>query len=280
MNSKIIVPVDFSSTSHNAYLYALELAKVYQASIEVVHIQMGSFDTKDPLIIKSGKSTIEILEERLSDFAQLHPENADKNIMVGTEVKTKLIQGFTIREIVRLSKEETTTMIVMGSTGQSDVVDRIIGSVSSSVVQKAHCPVLLIPKGAKYFKYKNILFASNYESADQEILDKMIGFNNHFKAALHFIHVNIKGKDRLYDPVENVIFEKLFAEGDPDFSFNLASVISSSVIKGLFQYSDENNIDLIVLANRQRGFFESVIGESMTKKIALRTHLPILAYHI
>jgi len=37
MKKKIIVPVDFSRVSQNAYFYACELAKEYDCKVEVVH---------------------------------------------------------------------------------------------------------------------------------------------------------------------------------------------------------------------------------------------------
>ena len=199
--------------------------------------------------------------------------------MTKLSVKTRLIHGFTVKTIVNISKEELVSMIVMGSTGESDVVDKITGRVSSEVAQRAYCPVLLVPKDVKYTKYDNILYSSNYESTDQEMLEKVINFNTLFGAVLHFIHINKKSSNKQFDPVENKIFEKLFEEGDPEFAFNLASVQAKSILRGLLQYAQENKIDLIVMVNRQRGFFESMFGESMTKKIALRTHIPILAYH-
>jgi nucleotide-binding universal stress UspA family protein len=279
MKKKIIVPIDFSATSQNAYLYARELAKHYGSSIEIVHAYMGSFSA-DESSFRPGKTTRKILQEQLDDFVRLYPSSGESNIMTDVEVSTKIIQGFTVKSIVELSIDESTLMIVMGSTGESEIVDRIIGRISSEVAQKAYCPVLLVPKGAKFFGYKNILYASNYESADEFILKQILNFNKIFSAALHFIHVSRSSKSKRFDITEEKIFEELFKDGEPSFSFNLAIEKADSVMKGLFQYGEENNIDLIVLVNRQRGFFESALGQSMTKKMALKSQTPLLIYHV
>ena len=278
MKKKFIVPVDFSTTSQNAYLYARELAKLYDARIEVVHVYMGSLNINDPLVIRQGKGIADVLQEQLDDLVKLYPREEGSDVATEVEVSTRLIHGFTIKKLVELSREDTTNMIVIGATGQGDAIDRLMGSVSSEVAQKAYCPVLVIPKGAKFFGLENILYSSNYESADYRMLERIIEFNKSFGAVLHFIHVNEKGED--YDPVENKIFDKLFERGEPNYAFNLASVQSSSVMKGILQYSEENEVDLVVLVNRQRSFWESIIGASMTKKLALRTRVPILVYHI
>ncbi len=278
MKKKIIVPVDFSANAQNAYLYARELAKIYDATIEVVHIYMGSFDISDSLVIKQGKSLTEVLQDQLDDLVNLYPKEESSEVLTKVAVNTRLIHGFTIKKIVELSQEDSTMMIVLGATGQGDVIDRMLGSVSSAVAQKAYCPVLVVPKGAKVFSFKNILFASNYESADHQMLERIIAFNRPLDSTLHFIHVNEEEED--YDPIENKIFDKLFEQGEPNFAFNLACVNAKSVKKGLFQYADENQVDLIVLVNRQRGLWESIIGASLTKNMTLRSNVPILVYHI
>ncbi|MFT5386722.1 MAG: nucleotide-binding universal stress UspA family protein [Saprospiraceae bacterium] len=279
MKKKIIVPVDFSATSQNAYLYARELAKHYGAGIEVLHVYMGTF-SPDESGTRPSKTTKASLQEQLDDFVSLYPSSRDSNVLTDVEVSTKIIQGFTVKSIVDLSIDESTSMIVMGSTGKSEIVDRIIGRISSEVAQQAFCPVLMVPKGAKFFSYKNILYASNYESADEFMLEQILNFNKTFSATLHFIHVSTKSKSKRFDITEEQIFDTLFKEGEPIFSFNLALEKAGSVMKGLFKYAEKNKIDLIVLVNRQRGFVESALGQSMTKKMALRSQTPLLIYHI
>jgi nucleotide-binding universal stress UspA family protein len=278
MKKKFIVPVDFSATSQNAYLYARELAKVYDARIEVVHVYIGAININDPLVIKQGKGIAEVLQEQLDDLVGLHPQDAPSDVATKVDVSTRLVHGLTNKKLIEISKEDMTTMIIVGATGQGDALDKMMGSVSSTLAQKAYCPVLVVPKGAKFFGYENILYASNYESADNHMLERLIEFNKSFRAVLHFIHVNERKED--YDPIENKIFDKLFEQGEPSYAFNLASVQYGSVIKGLVHYAEENEVDLIVLVNRQRRFWESIIGASMTKKLSLRTRVPILVYHI
>lgn len=278
MKKKIIVPVDFSMNALNAYNYARGLAKVYNARIEVVHVYQGSFNTKDPLMVQSGKSQKEVLQERLDDFVKLYPVDERADEIREISVKTRLIYGYPVNSLIHTSKEQGVAMLVMGATGEHDAVDRFLGSVSSEVVQRAYCPVLIVPKGYKYKPYKNILYSSNYESADENMLKRILSFNASFDAAIHFINVNNK-KDQQFEAVENQIYNQLFEKGDPDFSFHLASINSNSISKGLFQYANENKIDLIVMVNKQRGLLESMLGTSLTKKIALRSKYPILVYH-
>ena len=273
---RILVPVDFSNTSHNAYLYARDLAIGLGADLEVIHVFSGSFSTREPFVVKAGKGREEVVEDRLNDFIALHP-STEEGVLTQLKVSTSIVQGMTVHKIVERSKE--VDLIVIGATGSHDAVEKILGSVSSSVAQQAHCPVIVIPKGAHYEQYNHILYASNFESADVFLLQRIVDFANLFRASVHFIHVNQK-EDLLQEEVENLIFDQLFKEGEPAFSFNLASINSKSVIEGIKQYADENEIDLIVLVNRQRHFIENVMGMSLTKKMALHPIIPLMVYHV
>lgn len=274
---RILVPVDFSNTSHNAYLYARGLASVLGAEVKVLHVYSGSFSTREPFIIKAGKGKDEVVQDQLDDFVALHPKAEREDILTKVKVTTAVIQGMTVHKIVESSNE--TDMIVIGATGKHDAVEKILGSVSSSVAQQAHCPVLVVPKGAHFEHYNQILYTSNFESADPVLLERVVDFANLFRAAVHFIHVNEK-EELMQEEVENIIFDQLFQNGEPAFSFNLASIDSKSVLEGVQQYTDENNIDLIVLVNRQRHFIENVLGMSLTKQLALHPIIPLMVYHV
>lgn len=272
----ILVPVDFSNTSHNAYLYARELALTLGGKVEVIHIYSESFSTKEPFAIREGEGREEVIKDRLNDFVALHPRT-EEDILTKIDVNTTVEKGMTVHKIIERSKD--TDMIVIGATGSHDAVEKILGSVSSSVAQQAQCPVIVIPKGAHYRQYNHIMYASNFESADAFLLQRVVDFANLFRASVHFIHVNEK-EDLLQEEVENLIFDQLFKDGEPSFSFNLASINSKSVLEGVQQYADENDIDLIVLVNRQRHFIENVMGMSLTKQLALHPTIPLMVYHV
>ena len=59
----------------------------------------------------------------------------------------------------------------------------------------------------------------------------------------------------------------------------MATVISSSILKGLNQYANENEIDIIAMVNVERNFLDSLFGKSLTKKMALSTRVPLMIIH-
>jgi len=275
---KIIVPTDFSYASKDAYLFALEIAENAKLAVEVVHIYSGSFNTRRPYTIKAGMGRYDSLLNDLESFIQLEQED-------GVAVKSKVtvtykaIGGATEKNLIRLSSEPDTFMLVMGMTGASISSERIFGSVSREISQKANCPVLLIPKNADFKGFKNMLFASNYDAVEGQFLRKAVTFSKPFKATMHFIHVQEENDLNLNIELENRLFEYLFAEGDPTYAFNMATIDAKTVTKGLNQYIEENDIDVAIMVASKRNLWERIMHKSITKKMAITTKVPILVYH-
>lgn len=275
---KIIVPTDFSFASKDAYVFALQIAEKLKVAVEVVHIYSGSFNTQRPYSLKAGMGRYESLMDDLKYFTEL--EGAG-NIAVKAKVNIsyKAIGGATQKQLIELSNEPETLMLVMGMTGAGVSKERVFGSISREISQKANCPVLLIPKDVDFKEFKNILFASDYDAVEAKFLRQAISFSKPFNAMMHFIHVQEENDWDLNIELEDRLFKYLFAEGDPEYAFNMATIDAKTVTQGLNQYIEENEIDLAIMVAHKRNLWERIMHKSVTKKMAITSQVPILVYH-
>ena len=273
---KIIVPVDFSKVAHNAYLYAREMANFYNYKVKVVHVYGGELDAMERLALQAGDTPFHYLLNKLNNF--VNEAAGSGEVMTKTEVEVEILEGKVVKKIVELSQNDDTAMIIAGTEGHYNWLDQLAGSITSSLAQKANCPVMLIPKGVKYSKFTNMLYASDFSSADEKLILRFIDFAKQFDASVHFIHIEDED-DIDFTAIEDSIFNLLFKDGDPDFSFNMVSINGVDVISGLNQYAEENDVDLIVLVNRHRAFVDNLLGLSTTRQLAMDTNFPLMVYH-
>mmetsp|Transcript_4573 Transcript_4573/g.10930 ORF Transcript_4573/g.10930 Transcript_4573/m.10930 type:complete len:283 (+) Transcript_4573:506-1354(+) len=276
----ILVPIDFSQCSRDAFLYAKGLADTLGFSIKLVHVYIGNLNTDASINLNPVKSREEAILKKMQDFVKVNLEKSDNsNVLTQQKIETEAIVGLSAtHEIVELTKDkDDIAMVVIGTTGDGNMMEKMFGSVSSSVAQRSHCPVILVPQESEFKKYENVLYASNYESADENLLDQIVDFGKIFNATMHFVHVE---ENDNYETVEDTIFYKLFEKGDPSFSFNIVNIKNRSVLSGLNQYADENNVDLIVLVNRQRNYLENIFQLSLTKRMAKASKLPVMVFHL
>ncbi len=272
---QILVPTDFSETARDAYLYARQLAERFGSSLRVVHAYTGSFTAHEPYMVQPATGYHEVLEQRLQKFVEDTGEGG-----VATKVKVTYEAIMTLApagEVVIQSKEAD--LIVMGTTGEHDAIDKFLGSVSTGVAQRAHCPVLLIPKKAEFKDLKKMVYASNWESIDDDWVREAGRWAAFFGARIDFVHVNEDYELKDYEKLEEELFEDLFEESIPEFSFTIAQIYGDSPLHAIARYAEQNEADMIVTVNRQKGFFANLFRKSLTKELALNTKVPMLIFH-
>jgi nucleotide-binding universal stress UspA family protein len=122
--TKILVATDRSREAELAATTAADLAKSTNSELHVVHV--GFDQARD-----------EAQNELDTEVGMVREAGV-------TDVQAHLKFGIPARMIVDLAEEVGVGLIVMGSRGRGGVRRALIGSVSSSVVPHAHCPVLVV----------------------------------------------------------------------------------------------------------------------------------------
>ncbi|RMH04872.1 MAG: universal stress protein [Nitrospirae bacterium] len=145
---KILVPVDFSPCSREAFRVAVHLAKVFQAQLLLLHvIDSKALEALNALGL-AKPSEYPQQKQKLRRAARVQARQLLKlEDVKGLEVTRLLSEGKPFVEIVRTARMERVNLIVMGSYGghTSDVERIFFGSTAEQVVRTAHCPVLCIP---------------------------------------------------------------------------------------------------------------------------------------
>jgi nucleotide-binding universal stress UspA family protein len=133
----ILHPTDFSERSGYAFQLACALARDYGARLIVLHvaeppvIPYGGVMTPPPPPRDSWRA----LEEQLHRIQAPEPT---------VHVEHRLEEGGPVAEILRVARETTADLIVMGTHGRTGLGRLLMGSVAEQVVRKAPCPVLTV----------------------------------------------------------------------------------------------------------------------------------------
>lgn len=272
---KILVPTDFSETAAGAFQYAQHIAHLFGASIQVVHVYHPSFDPSVPTFT-GDQELISIKKESLESFVtEYRLPIADESPRV--DISFDVTVGFAVDELVHLSKLSEYDFIIMGATGEHGVADKLFGSISASVSRKAYCPVLLVPDGVSFGSIERILYASDFDSVEDDMIEELFEFAAPFQAGVHFVHVS-EGKSE-EKALREEIFEEVFDQKTAIPSFQTATVYSEEPAEGLSEYALNNKIDLIAIVTHRRSFWGNLIHRSTTRKLAFNTTVPMMVLH-
>jgi nucleotide-binding universal stress UspA family protein len=147
--TKILVPVDFSPCSEEAFRVALTLARTFQAEILLVHvIDTSALAIFNQMGLLAVPSDAQGQKRRLRHHARLNVRRLlESEAVKGVSVSRIVLEGGPFVEIAKTARMEKVDLVVMGSYGgHSGSMDKIFfGSTAEKVVRTAGCPVLTVP---------------------------------------------------------------------------------------------------------------------------------------
>lgn len=277
----IVVPTDFSPTAKNAAVYALKLATDLKADKIVL---LNVFQPVAPVVneptmptttipVIDAQSMKEISENGLRQFKD------DLQSTSTTDIQIDLISEFATlaSDIDDICTKAGADLIVMGVTATSKVEELLIGSTAISVVKNTKIPVIVVPPGAKYSAVNKVAFACDLENVvDTTPVLPIKSILNATEATLHVINVYESARDNTSEKTyQQELLHSLLKEYNPVFEY----INSTDFVEGVNGFIDTNGIDLLITIPKKHAFFQGLLKESHSKKLAFHSHVPLMCIH-
>jgi nucleotide-binding universal stress UspA family protein len=142
--SKIMVAIDGSEHSLKAAEYALEIAKSFSAQLYAVTVTYvpESYHLKQEDVLNQSIEMRGSIEDAKTWLEKFNQESREDSI----QLQTELINSHRPVDYVILEYAEKNDidLIVLGTRGRSGFKKLLLGSIASSVVTYAHCPVMVV----------------------------------------------------------------------------------------------------------------------------------------
>ena len=157
----ILVPVDFSDVTDRVIEQAAKLAGAFEAKIWLLHCinQYPAVTSMNevPMVMPVGESELpEQFPAKHEHLQQLLDSLQSRGICA----QALFVTGSTRDEILTAADLHLIDMIVMGSHGHGALYDLMVGSVTKSVLQDTHLPVLVVPTELKKVKVTEPIVAA------------------------------------------------------------------------------------------------------------------------
>jgi len=139
--TKILVPIDFSSSSHNSLEAAAELAEKFHAELFLLNVIPEA-----PTVALPDAVTDSQIVEAAKKVAETHLATSKKTLgNKGVNVKASVEVGFDVAgTILDAIEREGVDFVVISTHGRSGWYPSVFGSIAEKVVKLAPCPVLLL----------------------------------------------------------------------------------------------------------------------------------------
>ena len=141
MFKTIIVPVDGSTGSERILLFAEHVARHNQAQVIVVHAYAV------PTVYAWTDGYAALLGELETIANEVVQDAVDALLGAGITASGDVRQGDPVTAILDAVRIHEADLIVMGSRAQKidNMAEALLGSVSSAVLLRTYCPVLVVP---------------------------------------------------------------------------------------------------------------------------------------
>jgi len=272
---KILVPTDFSKTADNALQYAIKFYNKPNNTFILYH----SFLPFESGFYSQKKSEEENYQEE-SELKNSLKEKADNFSLKNKKAVIEIFvdRGTAESNILKYASEHKIELIIMGTTGATGLKEKLVGSVTANVMNQSDCPVIGIPENYESDTLKKIAFCSNYQLNDISALKYVMHITKNMQAEIHIWHFHKKpsepdGENNLSSEYKTMI-GKFFENEKFTFHFPKTDNIEDAFDK----LSERKDVDMIALiTHKRKGFFNSLLDKSLTKRVAYHTQVPLMA---
>ncbi|WP_367753460.1 universal stress protein [Flavobacterium sp. WC2430] len=274
---RILFPTDFSETATNAFIHALEFAKIVQGELILLHtFELPVFDNQffpeNYMIIYESLqlSQFDMFKDEIPKLRAI----AEEHHLDKIKMTHRLMDGDLVYNIKKAIKDDKIDYVVMGTEGASGWSAFFSGTNTGNVLTDIDVPLLSIPIDAKFKPIKTIGFTTRFRPKDKKALKKILSIAKMADADVKCLYVKTGNSDVTRETVKK--WEKDF-EDEPIEFFVITSDEVKETILDFILYKE---IDLLTMLTYKRSFFEGLFHPSLTKKFANNFDVPILAIPI
>lgn len=273
---KILFPTDFSEAATNAFVHALEFAKIVKAELVLLHtFEIPVYDSQFfPENYASIYSSIELAKFEMfkDEIPKLRAIAAERKLD-DIVIKHRLMDGDLIYNLRNAVEEDQIDFVIMGTTGVSDWTKFFTGSNTNSVISEVKVPVLCVPVDAKFKKIKTIGFTTRYREKDKAELKKVLKIAKKTDAKVKSLYVKTSSTDVSDATIKE--WEREFANENVEFLVLPSDEVKETILDFIL-YKD---IDILTTITHKRSFFEGIFDSSFSQKITKEVSIPVLIMH-
>jgi len=287
---RVLIAVDGSDEARRAARRGLELARAFEADVDVVYVIERS--TLHLTRTEAEKSRLkESAEAALGDIEALASET-------GQSVATELTDGKPAVRISECATERNADLIVVGRQGQTGVGRRLLGGVTEKILNRSEVPVFVVPDGdsGSTNGYSRLLVPTDGSNNAEAAIPHGAAIGQHHGSDVHVLNVaDLQAAGGMFDAggVDTEFVDRLeergreavekvsgrIEEAAPNATVMTATERTASyggAAATIREYVEENEIDLIVMGSHGRSNIGRHVIGSVASSVLRTVDVPVL----
>jgi len=183
----ILVCTDFSQAAADAFPYAVELARRFDANVEVWHVRPAELYSLVPpqewtAVAEAEK---EIARKKAQAQADRYP---------GIKQEVVIAEGDLLAALRAEIENKHIDLVVIGTRGRTGIAKLMLGSIAEEIFRNAPCAVLTVgpftpPEPNRDGEISDILYATDFSPESTAAATFAISLAQEYQARLTMVHV-------------------------------------------------------------------------------------------
>lgn len=268
---KILVPCDFSNTAVQAFRFACEIASKSKGEVFLLNI------VELPALHSSFLVPVQAYE---SAFLKGIKSKAHKNFeKIKDRWGRKLTIHFSVEHgsvadgIMKFVSKKRIDLVVMGTHGSSGFREYAIGSNTEKVVRSSKVPVIAVKKAATISSLKNIIFPTNLDLDQKNLVARIKALQHFFKAKIHILYVNFPANFNRDINTERWLNELAKQNKFKNYTINIYNDIDEE--SGIINFSSRLKNKVIAMSTHGRKGLNHLMTGSIAEDVVNHIDCPI-----
>lgn len=272
----ILFPTDFSDNAKHAAQYAGMLARLFNAKIVLLNVYSIPTISEYQLPSEIEDFIIRNRKEAEINLQNFTVQFIQKSGLSAERVTQKVEYGLATDKIVNIANQIKADLIVMGTKGANNIIDRWLGTHAQEVMKTANCPVWVVPAGTPINYPQNLLYAADFQGDEVSAIEKLLAITKPLGIKCKVVHVHDYFEPNVGHAIQEMtnLLEDKFDKQNLD----VKCINRAEIVDGLETYIQNHQPDVVVLAIHEKSLIDKFFNDSVTKHFVQRGKLPLLFF--
>lgn len=274
--TKILVPVDFSSTSLIGMERALQTA--LQCKSQEIHL-VSVVDINTTGYFVTADTCLPIDFQVFTDQLKLATANLEKwksefQLPDNTQLVTTVLEGNFSDLIPSYVEENAIDLVIMGTAGTGGIQEFIFGSHAQEIASHSPCPVLTLQPHTRQDAIRKIIIpVENFYPANK--LNYATALAGLFQAEIHLVCLRMRWDktDRITQTILQQIKQALTKA---EISYRIYVSDGQNITDAILRYAEKEMIDLILVNPGAESKLTGKFIQTTGGQIINHTQVPVL----
>jgi nucleotide-binding universal stress UspA family protein len=273
----ILYATDCSKNDASTLKYAYRFSYIMKADLHILHVY------KSPLVNISLTQSTEVANKRIKQeqkddvnkFCQTHLKNEFRQTPITIHVEENASIEDAIADTTETLKPD---LVILGTKDDYSKRGFFSNNIANELLDKIETPLMMIPNGLIYTNISTIIYATDFENEDVELIKQLTDIVRPFDALIEVVHIYRTDTTTAKEKMER--FKTLISKQISYKDITFKTIASTKIKSGLLSVIDNEQANMIAMLERKHELsIHNLLRKDLVKEMEANVAIPLIAFN-